>query len=152
MKLSGLELIKSYRANPEHYLPMLDRTEEVPSKNEYGEVNIGWNAGLLEENRPYFAECWAVDHITSLTIYVSTKGIEEMTAEEMDRRFQDIGYYSYRDKDHKKPFLDKFNWHGNEFFTFNITVGVDEEPALIDGALICPWSILNDYNRETLAE
>ena len=151
MTLSGLELIRSYRENPELYLPMLDRKKEVPARNEYGEHNIGWNAGLLEDNRPYFAECWAMDQITSLTIYVTTKGIEGKTAEEMDRWFQDIGYYSYRDKDHHTARLDTFkNPDGDEFYIITVTVGVDEEPALIDGAPIYPWSILNEYNRETL--
>ena len=56
MVLSGLELIKAYRANPDHYLPMIDHREEVPGRNEYGEVNIGWNAGLLDATRPYFVE------------------------------------------------------------------------------------------------
>ena len=57
MKLEGLDLIKEVRANRERYLPMIDHTEEVPRRNEYGDVNIGWNAGLLEPNRPYFVEC-----------------------------------------------------------------------------------------------
>ncbi len=52
MKFEGLDLIKEVRANPERYLPMVDHTEEVPRRNEYGDVNIGWNAGLLEESRP----------------------------------------------------------------------------------------------------
>ena len=100
MSLSGLELIKAYRENPERYLPMIDHTWEMPAVNEYGEVNIGWYAGLLEENRPFFAVCWAVDHMTTLTIYVSAKGIEDKTAEELDQWFQDIGYFSYRDQEH----------------------------------------------------
>ena len=55
MKLEGLALIKDYRKNPDKYLPAIDHTEEVPAVNEYGERNIGWYAGLLEENRIFFA-------------------------------------------------------------------------------------------------
>lgn len=149
MSLTGLELIKAYRANPEQYLPMVDRTGETPARNEYGEYNIGWNAGLLEENRPYFVECWAVDQITMLTIYVSTKGIEDKTAEELDQWFQEIGYFSYRDKKYYPAEIRTFNNpKGDEFFSINITVGVEDGPGLIDGAPILPWSILNEYNRE----
>ena len=148
--LSGLELIKSYRTNPDRYLPMLDHTEEVPGRNEYGEVNIGWNAGLLEENRPYFAECWAVDQMTMLTINVSAKGIEEKTAEEIDQWFQNIGYYSYRgDKRYPATIRKEKYPNGEEFFIINLLVGAEDEPALIDGAPILPWSVLNKYNRET---
>lgn len=100
MSLSGLELIKSYRANPERYLPMIDYTMEMPAINQYGEINNGWYAGLLEENRPFFVQCWAVNHMTTLTIYVSAKGIEDKTAEDLDQWFQDIGYFSYRDQEH----------------------------------------------------
>ena len=150
MKLSGLELIKDYREHPEKYLPMIDHTGQTPERNEYGEVNIGWNAGLLEENRPFFVECWTVDHITMLTIYVSAKGIENKTPDELDRWFQDIAYYSYRDtgEDYGPPEVRTFtNPQKDEFFSINIGVGVDEEPALIEGALIKPWSVLNEYNR-----
>ena len=31
--LSGMDLIKAYRAEPDHYLPMIDHTEEVPGRN-----------------------------------------------------------------------------------------------------------------------
>lgn len=150
MVLSGLELIKAYRANPGHFLPMIDHREEVPGRNKYGEVNIGWNAGLLEENRPYFAECWAADHITTLTIYVSAKGIEDKTAEELDRWFQDIGYFRYRDAGYAPAYVMSFKRpDGNEFFMISVTVGIDDEPARIDGAPIIPWRVLNEYNRET---
>lgn len=148
--LSGLELIKDYRRNPDRYLPMLVPTEEMPGRNEYGEVNIGWNAGLLEENRPYFVECWAVDQMTMLTISVSAKGIEEKTAEEIDRWFQDIGYYRYRgDKRYPARITKEKYPNGEEFFIINLLVGGEEEPAQIDGAPIFPWSVLNKYNRET---
>ena len=150
LMLSGLELIRSYRADPDRYLPMTDHTEEVPGRNEYGEVNIGWYAGLLEEKRPFFAECWAADQITWLTIYVSAKGIEGKTPAEMDRWFQDIGYYSYREDEHYPAYVRTFEKpNGDEFFMITVGVGVDDEPALIDGAPIIPWSVLNEYNRQT---
>ena len=151
MELEGLELIKSYRANPGQYLPMLDHTGQMPDRNEYGEVNIGWYAGMLEENRPFFVECWAVDQITTLTIYVSSKGIEDKTVEELYQWFQDIGYYSYRDEVHACEKMHSFsNSSGDEFFMLTVTVGVEDEPARIDGAPIWPWAVLNEYNRNTL--
>ena len=149
--LNGLDLIKAYREDPEKYLPFTDHTDEMPSRNKYGEVNIGWYAGLLEENRPFFAECWAVDQITMLTIYVSAEGIEDKTAAELDQWFQQIGYYSYRNTDHSHPDVRTFpDKKGNTFFSINIAVGIDDEPALIDGARIIPWRVLNEYNRESL--
>ncbi len=152
MELRGIELIKDYRKNPEKYLPMVNHTDEVPSRSEYGELNIGWNAGLLEPNRPYFAELWSVDHITVLTIYVSAKGIEEKSSEELVKWFQDIGYFSFGndDSDSRSVTVKKFNYqHKDEFYSINITVGIDEEPALIDGGSVYPWSVLNELNKKT---
>lgn len=149
--LSGLELIKSYRANPDKYYPMAYHMEEVPGRNEYGEVNIGWNAGLLDKKRPFFVECWAVDQMTMLTVYFSTKKIEDMSAEELDRWLQDVGYYSNRNENHLVPTVNKFKKpDGDEFFSINIGVGIEDEPAWINGAPVIPWNVLNEYNRETL--
>ena len=77
--LSGLELVKACREHPERYYPMRDHTEQVSRRDKFGDSNIGWYAGLLDENRPFFAECWASDGITMLTIFVSVKGIEDRT-------------------------------------------------------------------------
>lgn len=149
MNLSGLDLIESYNANPGYYLPMKYPTKEIPSRNEYGEVNIGWYAGLIEENRPFFVECWAIDQMTNLTISVSAKEIEDKTAEEIDQWFQKVGYYSYRSGKRYPAHVDKMKkTDGNEFFIINLCVGIDDEPALIDGAPIIPWNVLNEYDKK----
>ena len=147
MGLCGLELIKKYRNNPERYLPMLDFTVQIPAKGEDGGYNIGWYAGLLDEKRPFFAECWAIDHITMLTIYVSTKGIESITPGELDRWFQDIGYYKQKGKDNTPTVRKLKNPQGNEFFAVDICVGVDKEPAKIDGGSVWGWHLLNEYKK-----
>lgn len=147
--LAGLELIKAYRAHPECFYPFLDRRGQVAPKNKYGEVNIGWNAGLLEGDRPFFAECWGADHMTTLSIYVSAKGIEDIAPEELEKMILDSGYFSYREDGYQTPQVNSFkNSKGEEFFLFTVGVGVEDEPALIDGAKIYPWSVLNEYNAQ----
>ena len=134
-RLIGMDLIRAYDKHPENFLPMNKPANEVPPRNEYGEVNIGWYAGLLDENRPFFAECWAVDGMTLLTMFVSTLGIENETPEELEQRFLDRGY----------PEVRKFAADGNEFYSINVTVGVDDEPAVIEGASIFSWNVYNKY-------
>ena len=95
-RLIGMDLIRAYDEHPEEFLPLNKPHNEVPPRNEYDETNIGWYAGLLDENRPFFAECWAVDGITVLTMFVSTLGIENETPEELEQRFLDRGYYRKR--------------------------------------------------------
>lgn len=153
-KLMGLDFIKEYRAHPERYLPFVDRTGVTPGRNEYGEVNIGWNAGLLKDGRPFFAECWAVDQITTLTFYFSTRGIENITRVEMDKLLLDSGYFTYRDEKHYLPFVETFgkseDSEYDQFYSVGVTVGVEDEPAFIDGAPIISWKKLNEYNMETI--
>ena len=150
MDLSGLELVKAYREHPEQYYPMRDHTEQVPRRDKFGDINIGWYAGLLEENRPFFADCWAADHITWIAIHVSSKGIEGKTAEELSRWFQDIRYFRFNDDNPSPPNVTTYKKpNGDEFYMMTLCVGIDDEPALITGAPIIPWSVLNEYNRET---
>ena len=147
-ELKGLEFVKAYREHPERYYPMRDHTEQVPRRDKFGDINIGWYAGLLDENRPFFAECWASDGITMLTIFVSVKGIEDKTPEELDEWLRRIGYFSYKNEDHGTAEVILFKTPENEeFFSVNICVGVEDRPALIDGAPLLPWSVLNDFNR-----
>ena len=149
-KLKGMDLIKAYRKYPEQFLPLLDHTDQMPGRNEYDEVNIGWYAGMMDEKRPFFVECWATDGITMITLFVSTTGIEDKTPEEIDQWFQDIGYYSYKEAGHNPPRVDKciYKRDGNEYYTVNVCVGVEDEPAYIEGAPIISWSVLNEYNSK----
>ena len=153
--LKGLDLVKAYRNHPERFLPMQDHPEQVPAKYEYEyftDHNIGWYAGLLEENRPFFAECWASEGITMLTIFVSTIGIEDKSAAELADWFQSIGYYKAMDASRLPRTLKYKDKSGNEFFSINILVGVNEEPAVIEGGTILPWRILNEYNSVCLSK
>lgn len=149
-KLKGLDLIKAYRAHPDDYLPLLDHTEQMPDMNDYGEVNIGWYAGMLDEKRPFFVECWAVEGITTVTLFVSTTGIEDKTPEELDQWFQDIGYYRQKKAEPNPPTVGKFTSRrdGNEYFSINVGLAVEDEPAYLEGAPIIPWSVLNEYNSK----
>ncbi len=151
MSLTGLELIKAYRAEPEKYYPLKDHTEEVPDRTEYGDINLGWNAGLLDGNRPYFAECWAWEGMTLLTVFIPAEGIEYKTGQEIEEWLLETGYYSYRSEDHDPAEVRKCtDPEGKEFFSVCILVGRDDEPAMVDGAPLRPWEELNEYNRMTM--
>ena len=68
-----IKLLDLFRLNPEMFLPLVDHAwkifpEEDPGTEWYDDkqVNIGWDTGLLEGNRPYFLEAWATCGITML--------------------------------------------------------------------------------------
>ena len=148
-RIKGLEVLEKYKEGETGWLPLLSSAYCIfPKRNEYGEVNIAWNAGLLEGNRPFFSMLWAVDCITMLTLYFSAKGIEDITAEQAEQMFADIGYYRRKDSGRGSPGdLMKFkDPDDGEFFSFNVAVGVEDEPAEIEGGNVYPLKMLNDYN------
>ena len=151
MMLKELELIKDYREHPEKNLPMPDRTGQTPRRNEYGELNIAWTAGLIEENRPYFAEAWAVDGITMLTFYFSSKGIEDRTENELLQLALGTYMFRFRDGSPETAEISKYpDQQGNEFFAVNITVSDGDKPALADVAPMIPGRSSMNSTKSTM--
>ena len=151
-KITGLEILKRYKSGETDWLPLIDLAFRiVPKTNKFGDVNIGWNAGLIDDNRPFYCECWATGGVTMLTLYVSTEGIEDYDAIQMEKLYTEIGYYKpkegyeVKDPEGLMVFTDKNN---NNFFAFSVVVGIDNEPTEITGAIIYPFSILNEFNSE----
>ncbi len=144
--LSGLDLIADYRANRDAWLPMVDHADRLfPGRSEHGEYNVGWNAGEYEKGRPFFAECWAEDGVTMLTIFVSAQGMEETTAEQLDEHFRRIGFYKAVSEDRGMECLRFKDDAGNEFFSLNLLVGAEDD-VFMEGAPILPYSELNALN------
>lgn len=103
----------------------------------------------MEDNRPYFVECWAVDHITMLTFYCSTSGIKDKTKAELMQMLLDTGYFRFVNGGERSCSPSTFSdRQGNEYYSITVTVGVDEEPSQIEGAPVIPWPVLNEYNKE----
>ena len=143
--MTGIDVLRECRCKGSKLLPIVsDARREMPSRNEYGEVNIGWNAGVMDGNRPYFAECWATDGITMLTVFISTKGIEDMPHAEIAQKFADTGYYIPRENAHKPTVMEFTDTAGNGFFSINIAVG-NEDEVFLDGAPILAPGVLNEY-------
>ena len=55
-KKEGPDFLLEYREHPECYLPLTCRQYQFRPDNEPEPRSFYWNAGLLEGNRPYFAE------------------------------------------------------------------------------------------------
>ncbi len=152
--MKGLEIIREYNSGKTDWLPLISSCGRiVPKREENGEVNIGWNAGLLQGNRPFYCECWAIDGITMITLFFSAEGLDIDDEAQAEKLFVENGYYKpkkgyeAKGKDGLIRFKDADN---NEFYSFNVTVGIEDEPAQITGANIYPFSILNEYNSENI--
>lgn len=143
-----LAFLDEYKRNPDKYLPLIDHAWKVfPDRSEYGEVNVGWNAGIVEGNRPFFCECWA-EGITVLTYFISTKGIEEYSVEQIEKMLADAEIIWYVGERKHPTSVQKFTDHeGNEFFSINIIVG-DDDGTYIEGCVIYGMNRLNEYNSK----
>ena len=143
-----LQFLQDCLDHPGKYLPIVDHAwKTFPSRNEYDEVNIGWNAGLIGGRRPYFCECWA-DGFTAVTYFISTKGIEGYKAAQLEEMLGKAGIISYNRPDHYETTVMVFTDHyGNDFYSITLVVGVEDD-IYTDGGMIFSFSSLNRFNRE----
>ena len=150
-----IRFLKEYRAHPEKYFPLIDHVWKCFAEKDTGEnpwddpeYNIGWNAGMIGGNRPFFLECWATCGITMLTYFVSVKGIEEYRETELLKMLEEARLVKVLDPEHPRTTAVKVNDdHGNEFFSVNIVCG-DEHGTYIKGGTIYAYKFLNAINGE----
>lgn len=150
-----IRFLKEYRAHPEKYFPLIDHAWKCFAEKDTGEnpwddpeYNIGWNAGVIGGNRPFFLECWATCGITMLTYFVSVKGIEEYGETELLKMLEEARLVKVLDPEHPRTTAVKVNDdHGNEFFSVNIVCG-DEHGTYIKGGTIYAYKFLNAFNGE----
>ena len=152
--MEKIRLLDTIRSHPEKYFPITDHAWKVfPKKTEGNEwcdpeYNLGWDAGLLDGNRPYFAECWATGGITMLTYFVSAKGMEDAEKADILKLLTDARLFRPRDPEHPRANMMKFeDKSGNTFFSVNAAVE-DENGTYLDGGTVYPFKELNGYNRK----
>ena len=149
-----IRFLKEYRAHPEKYFPLIDHAWKCFAEKDTGEnpwddpeYNIGWNAGEIGGNRPFFLECWATCGITMLTYFVSASGMENAETSDLIRKLEDAKLLKIRDpKRPRTTVMDFEDGKGNQFYSINITVG-DEDGTYIDGGKVYPYAELNRFNK-----
>ena len=156
-----IKMLKMFRLNPDKFLPIVDHAWKVFPDKDMGtewyndpEYNLGWDTGLLDGNRPYFMECWATNGITMLTYFVSTKGIENASTEELVKILTDAGLFRFLSPDPDKPGASVMKFeddHENAFFSINITVGIEDD-LYVEGGRMHPYAPLNEYNSKKIME
>ncbi len=128
--LGGIGFLKEYRAHPDRYLPLVSRQYEIVKEQVDQVTNLFWDAGIIEENRPYFIKCWKMFHVTTLDVYVSAEGMERWDAEhlfvpKMIRR----GLLEVDDVRKIPPNVGRTkDRDGKEFYIIHLVIG-DEKPV-----------------------
>ena len=146
--MTGMDCIKEYRKNKDKYLPLIDHeTWRFEDRTETGDTNIGWNCGFIGD-RPYFLEAWATDGITLITVFVSTERIEDYTPDDVEKMLTDVaGIYSKKEEAYESSIAKMFDGNGNEFFSVNVIVGLEDEPTVVESGVIHPFTLLNELNK-----
>ncbi len=153
--VNAIDCLREYRSNKNKYLPMIDHEKKYFDKeSESGDINIGWDCGFIG-NRPYFLECWAPPGATMSTIFLSTIGIENYSIDDLEKLLSEEGNIFHRKEGYISsdyvPQIEDSN--GNIFFSFNIVVGLNDGPSLIESnSKILPFSKLNEFNGLTEKE
>ena len=142
-----LEMLMRVRSTPELFLPMPKAAWKIYApRATYGEVNIGWDAGILEKNRPYFCECWA-EGVTVVTYKFSALGIEDYTTQQLEEYLERNHIIRYTSPRKYKTSVAKFtDDKGNVFFSVNYVVG-DDDGTYTEGGAVYSYKHLNMMNR-----
>lgn len=88
----GPDFLKLYRIFPDYFMPLADKAfmhhPKIEMVDRRHKVNMYWGAGVLEGNRPYFAENWGIHMLgnrsSEMTVYMSSEGLDENWQDEMD--------------------------------------------------------------------
>ena len=125
--------------------PRPDRSGYTPNfvKTPENEVlDIGWQEGVLTDGRPFRAELWVQDNITSVTFFFSSAGLEERTREDFIRLVQDEGLQNFKSANDDQRFLyaRKIIDHaGNEMWSINVIVGDEADQYTDGGNVFCAY-------------
>lgn len=88
-------------------------------------VEIGWAEGVLSGHRPYRLECWAENHVTCLTIFISALEIETWSSDQVMLYLLAEQIYSRT----KHPFYGNaktFTQDNSLWWSANIVLGDDD--------------------------
>ena len=121
--------------------PAPDRSKFIPlkEKDESGTRDIGWNEGVTTEGRPYRAEMWTFDGVSMVTIFLSSRGMQNLSKEELIHYLEMEGLVKYFGaKKLLRCELVKDD-AGKAMWSLNITIGDDEETFADTGFAIKPY-------------
>lgn len=123
-----------------HY-PKPDRSsyEIKKDKAEDGSIDIGWNEGFLSDARPFRAECWAQDQVTALTIFFSTKGLENYSDKDFKNLLEKEGLVKFAPGEAHVSAMPVTDASGNDMWSVNIVVGDEEETYVLDSVVVRPY-------------
>ena len=111
--------------------PKPDRSDHQPNLAKTAAnpvLDLGWNEGFLSDARPYRVEFWAEDQVSSVTFFMSTSGIENMSKAQFADLLEREQLIAYRPDSRRSAFaVPVTDASGNSVWSVNVVVGDDEQ-------------------------
>jgi len=141
LTLNKNNLNKNRRKEPQQLLllnpyPTPDRSNFKPTSP----ADIGWAEGFLSDGRPYRAECWSEDGITTIIVFLSTIGIEFASNIYLKTLLVNEGIITFlADKQFvsAKKYIDASS---HELWSINIVIADDESEYVSDALKLLPYA------------
>jgi hypothetical protein len=137
---------RSYVSDMESRYPRPDRSGYTPNFEKTPEneiLDIAWQEGVLKDGRPFRGELWVQEHITSVTFFCSTAGIENYTREDFIRMVEEEGLQNFKSSADDRRFLyaqKMTDYSGHELWSINIVVGDESDQYTDGGQVFYPYS------------
>lgn len=115
--------------------PRPDRSTFKPNFHKSAEnpaLDIGWAEGTLKDGRPYRAECWAEDGLTSLTFFLSTIGLQTLSDAGFAELLDAEGLLRFTGEERYVAARTLTDSSGHDMWSVNVVVGDDESTFLVD--------------------
>ncbi len=115
--------------------PAPDRSNYVPRRHptpEDSSVDIGWDAGVLTDGRPWRAEAWAEAGATVLTFFFSTVGLEQASDADLAALLAREGLIRYRTAPGRANGMLIDDASGNSMWSVSVVIGTEDEVLVED--------------------
>ncbi len=151
----AIGFLKKYIMHPDRYLPMCDQVWEIFNEDEFPGHLVGWNAGVIDGNRPFFYYASAIDKLINYVIFISADDIPDTSNKALVPYLCKEGLLdTLGPKKEEAPlwtFIIKSK-SGKEFLSINLTG--EGDLRAYEGGYFLPFEGLNEFNstRDPLPE
>jgi hypothetical protein len=122
--------------------PAPDRSNYLPRRHatqDDGSVDIGWDAGVLTDGRPWRAEAWADAGTTILTFFFSTLGLEQATDTDLAALLTREGLIGEQSNPVRAHGVVIGDAAGNSMWSVSVLIGTDDEALAKDATRLRPY-------------
>ena len=111
--------------------PKPDRSNHSPNLAKSADnpaLDLGWNEGFLSDARPYRIELWAEDQVTSVTVFLPTAGIENMSNAQFADLLEREQVIQYQPDSRRSAYaVPVTDASGRSVWSVNVVIGDDEQ-------------------------